>query len=263
MGTSSSPIKRKETKKETILPWGETLIIIPTYDEIDNVHSMISTLMELNPSLSVLIVDDDSPDGTAQIVEQEQQWQKNLYLIKRKGKRGLAGAYIEGFKWALRREYNYIFEMDCDFSHSPEDIKNLLAAAKTHHLVIGSRYRENIRILNWPFYRLLLSYSASLYIRLALNIPIRDSTSGFKCFTRQALEAINLDSIISQGYAFQLELNYKLFLLGFKIKELPITFSKRKDGRSKMTKEIIIESFILVLKLRWYTITGRLFKEDE
>ena len=243
-----------------MLPWNETLIILPTYDEVGNVCSMISALMKLNPSLSILIVDDDSPDGTAKIVEEEQQRRKNLYLIKRKGKRGLAGAYIEGFKWALKKQYNYIFQMDCDFSHGPEYIKDLLAMAQTHHLVIGSRYKENIRIVNWPFYRFLLSYSASLYIRSALNIPIQDSTSGFKCLTRQALEALDLDNIISQGYIFQLELNYKLFLLGFKIKELPIIFSERKDGRSKMTKEIIFESFILVLKLRWYAITGQLFK---
>lgn len=241
-----------------MLPWNEALIIIPTYNEAANVRPMISDILGLNPSLSLLIVDDHSPDGTAEVVEKIRKQQKNLHLIKRKGKRGLAEAYTRGLKWALAREYNYIFKMDCDFSHDPKQIKDLLTAAQTHHLVIGSRYKGGIRTCHWPFHRLLLSYLASWYIRLVLNMPIQDPTSGFKCFTRQALEKLDWNHIISRGYIFQSELNYKLFLLGCKIKEVPITFYQRRNGQSKMGGRIIIEALIIVFRLRLCAIMGKL-----
>ena len=243
-----------------MLPWNETLIIIPTYNEAGNIGPMIAALFQLYPEVSMLIVDDDSPDETALVVEQMKASQVNLHLIKRVGKRGLAGAYIEGFRWARARSYNYIFEMDCDFSHDPKQAEGLLAQAREHHVVIGSRYIGGVRIINWPFKRLLLSYCASLYVRLVLSVAIFDPTSGFKCFTRKALEALDLDRIISRGYIFQVEVNYQLLLLGFEIKEVPITFEERREGKSKMGGGIIWESFFSVLQLRLLNMLDKLLR---
>lgn len=240
------------------LPWDKTLIIIPTFNEIDNIERMINTLFGLYPQVSLLIIEDGSPDGTAEVVKKYQSQQSNLHMIERQGKLGLGTAYITGFKWALSRDFDYVFEMDCDFSHDPEQVKDLLTAGMENDLVIGSRYIDGIRIINWPFKRLLLSYLASIYTRFVTGIPVQDTTGGFKCFSRRALETLNLDNIISKGYIFQLELNYKVWLSGLKVKEVPIVFYERRDGQSKMAGGIIFEALFAVLRLKIRAITGSL-----
>jgi len=242
-----------------LLPYHQTLIIIPTYNEIDNIEKMITTLFALYPAISLLIIEDGSPDGTADVVKKfQQQYPNNLFMIERTGKLGLGTAYVTGFKWALERKYEFVFEMDCDFSHDPKQIPDLLTAAQTNDLVIGSRYIDGIRIINWPFKRLLLSYLASIYTRFVTSIPVFDTTGGFKCFNRRALESINLDDIISSGYIFQLELNYKVWSRGLNVKEVPIIFYERRDGQSKMAGGIIFEALFAVLRLRWRRFVNRL-----
>jgi dolichol-phosphate mannosyltransferase len=241
-----------------VLPYNKTLIIIPTYNEIDNIENMLKTVFSLYPEISVLIIEDGSPDGTADVVKKYQEQHPNLHMIERTGKLGLGTAYITGFKWALEKDYEYVFEMDCDFSHDPKQIPNLLEAAQTNDLVIGSRYIDGIRIINWPFHRLLISYLASIYTRFITNIPVQDTTGGFKCFSRKALQSLNLDKIISKGYIFQLELNYKVWSLGLNVKEVPIIFYERRDGESKMAGGIIWEAFFAVLKLRILKVFGKL-----
>ena len=242
------------------LPYAQSLIIIPTYNEIDNIEKMIRAVFSESPEFSLLIVEDGSPDGTAMKVRELKKEFANLHMLERKGKLGLGTAYITGFKWALEHGYQYIFEMDCDFSHDPKDLKNLLAAAVNQQagLVIGSRYIDGIRIINWPFRRLLLSYGAGIYTRLITGIPILDTTGGFKCFKRSTLEKINLDQIISNGYSFQLELNYKVWSQGIKVVEFPIIFTERRDGQSKMGGGIIVEAIFAVWRLRWAKFLGKL-----
>lgn len=243
----------------SLLPFNQSLVIIPTYNEIDNIERMIRTLLDLYPGLHLLIIEDGSPDGTAKKVKELQsEFTDRLHMIERQGKLGLGTAYITGFRWALERSYQYVFEMDCDFSHDPAQVKNLLEAAQSNDLVIGSRYIDGIRIINWPFRRLLLSYLASIYTRFVTGIPVQDTTGGFKCFTRKALQSLNLDNVISNGYIFQLELNYKIWLKGLSIKEVPIIFYERRDGQSKMGGGIIFEAFFNVLKLRFKQILGTL-----
>ena len=241
-----------------MLNYSKTLIIIPTYNEIDNIERMITTVFGLYPEISILIIEDGSPDGTADVVKRLQQSQKSLHMIERTGKQCLGTAYITGFKWALERDYEFVFEMDCDFSHDPKQIPDLLEAAQENDLVIGSRYIDGIRIINWPFHRLLLSYLASIYTRFVTNIPVFDTTGGFKCFSRKALSSLNLDNIIANGYIFQLELNYKVWSLGMNVKEVPIIFYERRDGESKMGGGIIWEAFFAVLKLRFLKAVGKL-----
>lgn len=241
-----------------MLPYEKSLIIIPTYNEIDNIEKMIKTLFEKYPQISLLIIDDGSPDGTAEIVKKLQTQNTNLNLIQRRGKLGLGTAYIAGFRWALERNFEYIFEMDCDFSHDPDAIKDLLEAAQSNDLVIGSRYIDGIRIINWPFERLLLSYGASIYTRFITGIDILDTTGGFKCFTKKALLALDLDKIISNGYSFQLEINYKIWSKGLRVKEVPIIFYERRDGQSKMNNSIIVEAVLAVFRLRISKILGQL-----
>ncbi len=240
------------------LPWHKTLIIIPTFNEIDNIERMIETLFGLYPEVSILIIEDGSPDGTADVVKKLQDKYTKLFMIERTGKLGLGTAYITGFKWALERDYDHVFEMDCDFSHDPQQVKDLLEAGQQNDLVIGSRYIDGIRIINWPFKRLLLSYLASIYTRFVTGIPVFDTTGGFKCFSRRALETLNLDNIISKGYIFQLELNYKVWLSGLKVKEVPITFYERRDGQSKMAGGIIFEALFAVVRLRAKALIGSL-----
>lgn len=242
------------------LPWSKTLVIIPTFNEIDNIDRMINTLFGLYPEMSLLIIEDGSPDGTADVVRENQKKYTNLHMIERTGKLGLGTAYITGFKWALEKDYEFVFEMDCDFSHDPKQVKDLLEAAQTNDLVIGSRYIDGIRIINWPFKRLLLSYLASIYTRFVTGIPVFDTTGGFKCFTRKALTNLNLDNIISKGYIFQLELNYKTWLSGLKVKEVPIIFYERRDGESKMAGGIIFEALFAVIRLRMMAIAGSLLR---
>lgn len=233
-----------------MLPFNKSLLIIPTYNEIDNISKMLTTLNRLYPDLNVLIIDDGSPDGTADVVKKYQQKNQTIHLIERSGKLGLGTAYIAGFKWALAREFDFVFEMDCDFSHNPNDLIKLLEAAQTHDLVIGSRYIDGIRIINWPFRRLLLSYGASIYTRCITGLKILDVTGGFKCFTRGALESLDLDRIVSNGYSFQIELNFKVWSSGLKIKEVPIIFTERRDGQSKMHGGIVKEAIFAVISLR-------------
>lgn len=218
---------------------------------------MIRTVFnEVNSDLSVLIIEDGSPDGTAEKVKELQKEYKNLHMIERKGKLGLGTAYVTGFKWALEKSFEFVFEMDCDFSHDPKDLPRLLEAAQENDLVIGSRYIDGIRIINWPFRRLLLSYCASIYTRCITGIQIKDVTGGFKCFTRKALQSLNLDKIFSNGYSFQLELNYKIWAKKMRIKEVPIIFYERRDGQSKMNGGIVFEAIFAVFKLRFRKILG-------
>lgn len=240
------------------LPFDKSLVIIPTYNEIDNIQKMLETLEELYPALSVLIIDDGSPDGTAEVVRKFKDKKSNLHLIERSGKLGLGTAYITGFKFALERDFQYIFEMDCDFSHDPQDIKNLLAAAQGADLVVGSRYIDGIRIINWPMRRLLLSYFAGVYTRVITGLGVLDATGGFKCFSRKALESLNLDKVFSNGYSFQIELNFKIWARGMKVKEVPIVFTERRDGQSKMSGGIVWEAIFAVIKLRIRKMFGTL-----
>lgn len=244
-----------------MLPFDKTLVIIPTYNEIDNIERMISTMLSMHQGISLLIIEDGSPDGTADVVRRlQKEHPDNLHMIERTGKLGLGTAYVTGFKWALERDYEYVFEMDCDFSHDPKQVPDLLEAAQSNDLVIGSRYIDGIRIINWPFRRLLLSYLASIYTRFVTGIPVQDTTGGFKCFTRKALSALNLDNIVSTGYIFQLELNYKIWSLGMNVKEVPIIFYERRDGQSKMAGGIIFEALFAVLRLRVMKTLGTLLK---
>ncbi len=243
-----------------MLPFGKAVVIIPTYNEIDNIQKMITTVFGLYSDIHVLIIDDGSPDGTADIVKKAQETHQNLHLIQRTGKLGLGTAYITGFKWALDKGYEFIFEMDCDFSHDPKDLEKLLEAAQSNDLVIGSRYIDGIRIINWPFRRLLLSYCASIYTRIITGLTILDVTGGFKCFSAKALRKLNLDKIISNGYSFQIELNFKIWALGLQIKEVPIIFTERRDGQSKMSGGIVKEAIFAVIWLRVKKVLGTLLK---
>lgn len=233
-----------------MLPFKKSVIIIPTYNEAENIEKMVSALLNEYKDLSLLIIDDGSPDGTANLVKKMQVTYPNLHLIERGKKLGIGTAYITGFKWALKNGFDFIFEMDCDFSHSPQDIPRLLEAAQSSDLVIGSRYIDGISIVNWPMKRLLLSYCASIYTRFLTGINIKDTTGGFKCFTKKALESLAFDKIISNGYSFQLEVNYKIWAKGLKIKEVPIIFYERRNGQSKMDKSIVFEALFAVFSLR-------------
>jgi dolichol-phosphate mannosyltransferase len=234
----------------------DSLVIIPTYNEKENVEKMVRAIFSQPFSFDVLIVDDGSPDGTAQIVKNLiAEFPDRLFISERKGKLGLGTAYIHGFKWALAKTYEFIFEMDCDFSHKPADLIRLRdACEKGADLSIGSRYCRGGKVSNWPLNRILLSYFASLYVRIVLWINIKDTTAGFKCYRRKVLESINLDAIRFVGYAFQIEMKYKASRLGFRLVEVPITFTDRQFGVSKMSTRIFNEAFIGVLKMRFLKI---------
>ncbi len=236
-----------------MLPYSKSLVIIPTYNESDNVENMLTTLNGLYPELSILVIEDGSPDGTAAIVKKYQATHPNVHMIERQGKLGLGTAYITGFKWALEKNYEFVFEMDCDFSHDPKDIQGLLTAAQSCDLAIGSRYVGGIRILNWPMKRLLLSYFASIYTQIITGMKIQDATGGFKCFRASTLRQIDLNKIFSNGYSFQIELNYKTWKKGLKLQEVPITFSERREGQSKMSRKIIYEAVWAVWRMRLFS----------
>lgn len=236
----------------------KTLVIIPTYNEKENVAKIIEkTLMTLE-SVDVLVVDDNSPDGTARIVKDIMQKEPRVLLIEREGKLGLGTAYIAGFKFAIERKYDYIFEMDADFSHDPGEIPNFLEKIKDYDLVLGSRYLHGVTVVNWPLRRLFLSYSANVYSRIITGLRIKDCTGGFKCFRREVLEAIDLDKVHSGGYAFQIEMSLKAWKKGFKIIEIPIIFIDRLEGQSKMSRKIVFEAVWMVWKLRILILFGRL-----
>jgi dolichol-phosphate mannosyltransferase len=236
----------------------KALVIIPTYNEINNIPKMLTTLLELYPSINILIVDDNSPDGTADFVESFSQHDQRVKLIRRKGKMGLGTAYVAGFKFMLENGYDCTVQMDADFSHDPNEITRFLDNIKKYDLVIGSRYIHGVRVINWPIRRLILSYGANLYTRMITGMPIKDGTGGFKCFRRIVLESIDLDAIHSNGYSFQIEMNYKAFRKKFKLIEIPITFVDRVHGTSKMSKKIVREAILMVWILRFKSIFGKL-----
>ncbi|MBL1233367.1 MAG: polyprenol monophosphomannose synthase [Flavobacteriales bacterium] len=231
----------------------DSIIIIPTYNERENLEKMVRKVFSLKKEFHLLIVDDNSPDGTAGIVKDlQKEFPGKLYLEERKGKLGLGTAYIHGFKWALKNNYEYIFEMDCDFSHNPNDLIKLYnsCAKEGADLAIGSRYVTGVNVVNWPMGRVLMSYYASAYVRLITGMKIRDTTSGFKCYKRRVLERIKLDKIKFKGYAFQIEMKFTTYKLGFKIVEVPIIFTDRLEGTSKMSKGIFKEAILGVIQMK-------------
>lgn len=233
----------------------EKLVIIPTYNERENVRNIIEAIVNLNQFYNILIIDDGSPDGTGKIVKDLiPQFPGILFLEERSGKSGLGTAYIHGFKWAITRNYNFIFEMDADFSHDPNDLERLYQACKEGAgVAVGSRYIKGGAVENWPANRIALSKGASLYTRIITWMPVNDPTAGFVCYRREVLESINLNNISFVGYAFQIEMKFAAWKLGFKIKEVPIVFKDRALGTSKMNKGIVKEGILGVLKLRWYS----------
>jgi dolichol-phosphate mannosyltransferase len=231
----------------------DSLVIIPTYNEKENIEKIIRFVFNLEKVFHVLIVEDNSPDGTADIVKRlMQEFPDKLFIEERKGKLGLGTAYIHGFKWALARDYEYITEMDADFSHNPKDLLKLYDACANQgaDLAVGSRYIHGVNVVNWPMGRILMSYYASAYVRFVTRIKVRDTTAGFVCYTRRVLEAINLDKIRFIGYAFQIEMKYTAWKLGFNIKEVPIIFTDRTEGTSKMSSGIFKEAILGVISIR-------------
>jgi dolichol-phosphate mannosyltransferase len=225
------------------------LVIIPTYKEKENIRSVVELVLSQAPNLDVLVVDDNSPDGTAGIVTEIGKSNPRVNLMSRPSKMGLGTAYIAGFKWGLPRGYAYLIEMDADFSHDPREIPNMLQAIQQADLVLGSRYIDGVRVVNWPLSRLFLSKGASYYVRIIDGLPVCDPTGGFKCFRRRVLEAIDLDRVRSNGYAFQIEMTYEAWMKGFRIREIPITFADRYAGQSKMSGHIVREALWMVWSL--------------
>jgi dolichol-phosphate mannosyltransferase len=236
----------------------DKLVIVPTYNELENIDPLLERLLNLPYGLDVLVVDDGSPDGTAARVKAWQEKTTRVHLIERPGKMGLGSAYRDGFRFALREGAEYIFEMDADFSHDPDAVGDFLTAARDADIVLGSRYLHGVTVMNWPLSRLILSYSANVYTRVITGLPVADATGGFKCFRRKALEAIRLDRVRTEGYGFQIEMSFRCWRRGFRIKEIPIVFVDRRAGTSKMNRKIIFEAAWLVWKLRFLDLLGRL-----
>lgn len=244
----------------------DSIVIIPTYNEKENIENIIRAVFSLPNKFHILVIDDGSPDGTGEIVHRlMEEFPGELFIQERKGKLGLGTAYIHGFKWALARDYEFIFEMDADFSHNPEDLPRLYNAChdEGYDVAIGSRYCSGVNVVNWPIGRVLMSYFASKYVRFITRLKVHDSTAGFKCYRRKVLETINLDKIQFKGYAFQIEMKYKAYVLGFKIKEVSVIFVNRQLGTSKMNTGIFGEAFFGVIDLRWKKITGRIKPRKE
>ncbi|HEY7752020.1 MAG TPA: polyprenol monophosphomannose synthase [Ignavibacteriaceae bacterium] len=240
------------------MPSKKSLVIIPTYNELENIPKLIPKILQKDEGIEVLIVDDNSPDGTADFVEDQWKINKRIHLIRRNGKMGLGTAYIEGFKFALKKGYDYIFEMDADFSHNPKELLNFLKEIENADLVLGSRYKNGVNVVNWPMRRLLLSYFANVYTRIITGLPVKDATGGYKCFRREVLEAIDLDKVKSNGYAFQIEMTFKAWKKGFRVKEISIIFIDRVKGTSKMSRKIVREAITMVWKLRIRSLLGLL-----
>lgn len=236
----------------------KTLIIIPTYNELENLPRLLPEVLSKDESIDVLIVDDNSPDGTAAFVEDQMMTNNRIHLIKRPSKQGLGTAYIAGFKFALKNGYDFVFEMDADFSHDPKEIPRFLDEIKNADVVLGSRYINGVNVINWPMRRLLLSSFANFYTRSITGMPVHDATGGYKCFRIKVLQAIDLDKVKSNGYAFQIEMSFKAWKKGFKVKEIPIIFVDRVKGKSKMSKKIVREAVTMVWKLRLKSIFGLL-----
>jgi dolichol-phosphate mannosyltransferase len=238
-------------------PVSDSLVIIPTYNEKENIAKMIRKVFSLTKDFHLLIVEDNSPDGTGAIIKSLMpEYEGRLFIMERKGKLGLGTAYIDGFRWALEKGYEYIFEMDCDFSHNPDDLVRLYhaCAAEGADVAIGSRYIKGVNVVNWPMGRVLMSYGASMYVRFILGMPIADTTAGFKCYKAKVLKTIDLAAVKFMGYAFQIEMKYTAWRLGFKITEVPIIFTDRTEGTSKMSSKIFKEAFIGVMSLRFKRI---------
>jgi len=233
-------------------------VIIPTYNERENVEEITKAVLGQDERLHVLIVDDSSPDGTGEVADKMAQNNPRIDVLHRDKKEGLGQAYIAGFKHALQSDFDYIFEMDADFSHDPKYLPYFLEAIKEADLVLGSRYISGVNVINWPMSRLLLSYYANVYTRIVTGLPLRDATGGFKCFRRQVLEAINLDEVRSNGYSFQIEMSFRAHKKGFKIKEIPIVFTDRIQGTSKMSKKIVREAIWMVWRLRFWSLFGKI-----
>jgi dolichol-phosphate mannosyltransferase len=235
------------------------LVIVPTYNEVENLERILERLQASVPAAHALVVDDGSPDGTGDIVQALSAQNKRVHLLRREKKMGLGTAYIAGFRWSLERQYDYTFEMDADFSHDPAHLPHFLRNIETADLVLGSRYREGkVTVVNWPIKRLLLSYFANVYARVVTGLPLWDSTGGFKCYRRTVLEAIDLSRVRSNGYAFQIEMSFRAWKKNFRIVEIPIVFVDRTEGTSKMSKSIVREAVWMVWRLRFWAITGRL-----
>ncbi|MBN3035801.1 MAG: polyprenol monophosphomannose synthase [Bacteroidales bacterium] len=239
----------------------DSLVIIPTYNEKENIGKIIRKVCSIEKGFDILIVEDNSPDGTADIVRGlMQEFPGRIFMEERKGKLGLGTAYIHGFKWALRRNYGYVFEMDADFSHNPDDLVRLYEACALGgaDLSIGSRYINGVNVVNWPMGRILMSYFASVYVRMVTRMKVRDTTAGFKCYSRKVLDTIDLDRIKFTGYAFQIEMKFTAWKLGFHIVEVPIIFTDRTEGESKMNKSIFREAIFGVMELRFRSLTGKI-----
>jgi dolichol-phosphate mannosyltransferase len=234
------------------------VVIFPTYNEKENIEKIVQAVLTQDPRIHVLIVDDNSPDGTGDIADRLATANPKIFVLHRSVKSGLGTAYIAGFKWAIERKFDYIFEMDADFSHSPSYLPDFLTAIADHDLIIGSRYISGVNVVNWPMSRLLLSYYANKYSRIVTGLPLADATGGFKCFRREVLEAIALDRVKSNGYTFQIEMTMRAYVRKFRIKEIPIVFYDRQQGTSKMSKKIVREAIWMVWWLRWAAMTGKL-----
>lgn len=240
----------------------DSIVIIPTYNEKENIEKIIRAVFALPKSFHILIIDDGSPDGTASIVKglMQDEFADRLFLVERQGKLGLGTAYICGFKWALEHGYDFVFEMDADFSHNPDDLPRLYRACADEgfDVAVGSRYVSGVNVVNWPMGRVLMSYYASRYVQFVTGIPVRDTTAGFKCYRRRVLETVDLDAIRFKGYAFQIEMKFTAYKLGFKIKEVPVIFVNRREGTSKMSGGIFGEALFGVMRLRWAAMSGKI-----
>ena len=240
----------------------DSIIIIPTYNEKENIEKIIRAIFSLEKAFNILVIDDGSPDGTAAIVKRlmADEFAGSLFIIERKGKLGLGTADITGFKWALEHTYDYIFEMDADFSHDPNDLPRLYSACadEGYDVAIGSRYISGVNVVNWPIGRVLMSYYASAYVRTVLGVSLRDTTAGFVCYSRKVLDSIDFDAIRFKGYAFQSEMKFTALTLGYRIKEVPVVFVNRELGTSKMSGGIFSEALFGVMRLRWAKLTGKI-----
>ena len=235
------------------------LVIVPTYNERFNIARLIPSVLAQDPSIEMLVVDDASPDGTGGVVDAIAANNDRVHVVHREGKLGLGTAYLAGFRWALDRKYDLVFEMDADFSHNPELLPEFLQAIKEADVVLGSRYQGGrVNVVNWPMSRLFLSYAANIYARAVTGLPVSDTTGGFKCFRRNVLESIDLNSVKSNGYAFQIEMSFRAWKRGFRLFEIPIIFVDRTEGVSKMSKKIVREAIWMVWRLRWWSMTGRI-----
>jgi dolichol-phosphate mannosyltransferase len=236
----------------------KALVLLPTYNEKENIEEIIPSILKQDDRLFILVIDDSSPDGTGEIADRIADENPRVMVLHRERKEGLGQAYIAGFRWALERDYDYVFEMDADFSHDPKYLPDFLAAIRESDIVLGSRYISGVNVVNWPIMRLLLSYYANVYSRIVTGLPLHDATGGFKCFRREVLEAIDLEDVRSNGYSFQIEMSMRAYKKGFRIKEIPIIFYDRTAGVSKMSKKIVREAIVMVWRLRIWSILGKL-----